>query len=151
MNGCLFRELFFLNDKYRTAAVVFENLGRLKNTLLTRYRFASNQNTRNHVWMSVNQLVVLFFITAVDYILFLLSTEMFSRVVFQYKCFAWKNAVNDAHTLFRVNCLCKSLNNNEVPIITITSSEYTEKTIKVIIFFLRCNERYIINAMPRIH
>jgi len=55
--------------------------------------------------------------------------------IFQYKCFKWKNTVDPNTTLFRANCLCRSLNNNEVPIITITSIETNEKKIKVILLY----------------
>ncbi|XP_026815510.1 cytosolic carboxypeptidase 1-like [Rhopalosiphum maidis] len=59
-----------------------------------------------------------------------------------YKCFKWKNSVDPNTTLFRANCLCRSLNNNEVPIITITSIETTEKKIK---------DRHIIYLTSRVH
>ncbi|VVC26854.1 Hypothetical protein CINCED_3A014064 [Cinara cedri] len=59
-----------------------------------------------------------------------------------YKCFSWKNSIDPATTLFRANCLCRSLNNNEVPIITITSVETNEKKIK---------DRPIVYLTSRVH
>ncbi|XP_050422102.1 uncharacterized protein LOC126834319 [Adelges cooleyi] len=40
-----------------------------------------------------------------------------------YKCFNWKNSIDPKTTIFRANSMCRSLNNNDVPVLTITSVE----------------------------
>ncbi|XP_050542005.1 cytosolic carboxypeptidase 4-like isoform X2 [Daktulosphaira vitifoliae] len=59
-----------------------------------------------------------------------------------YKCFKWKNSVDSKTTLFRANALCRSLNNNDVPILTITSKENNEQPIK---------NREIVYLTSRVH